>query len=100
MASTTKVRTGLLVGATGALVFSAPMLLSLRSSGPVIDQSKPLKPEAVRRGAFNNSGSKDIGPEYVIKNSLSSLAKAQCKAASDKTLTNDESSSVSLNRCN
>lgn len=59
-------RMGLIVGAGGALVFLAPMLLSSVSSGPVIDSSKPLKPEAVRRGAFNNSGSKDIGPEYVV----------------------------------
>lgn len=63
-----RVRLGLIVGAAGALIFSAPMLLSWWSSGPVIDSSKPLKPEAVRRGAFNNSGSKDIGPEYVINN--------------------------------
>lgn len=65
-----RVRLGLLVGAAGALIFSAPMLLSLWSSGPVIDSSKPLKPEAVRRGAFNNSGSKDIGPEYVVNDVL------------------------------
>lgn len=58
--------TGVFACVVGATIFVAPMLASTLTSEPVIDSTKPLKPEAVRRGAFNNSGSKDIGPEYVF----------------------------------
>jgi hypothetical protein len=59
-------RTAAAVGSGVALLFSVPFLLHLTSGGrPRINTEIPLKPEAVRRGAFNNSGSKDAGPEYV-----------------------------------
>ncbi len=56
-------RTAIAVGSGAALLFSLPAALHFSSSAPKISTDKPLKPEAVRRGAFNNSGSTDIGPE-------------------------------------
>lgn len=58
-------RTAAVVASGAALLYSVPFLLHLSSarSGPRIDPSKPLKQEAVRRGAFNNSGSLDAGPD-------------------------------------
>lgn len=59
-------RTAGLVCLLGAAFYSFPMVLHFTSKAPIIDSNQPLKPEAVRRGAFNNSGSRDIGPEYVF----------------------------------
>jgi hypothetical protein len=60
-------RTAAAVGTGVALLFSLPFVLHMTSGvRPRIDTNAPLKPEAVRRGAFNNSGSKDLGPEYVL----------------------------------
>lgn len=59
-------KTAAAVSAFGLTLYSLPMLLHTFSSAPKIDSSKPLKPEAIRRGAFNNSGTRDIGPEYVV----------------------------------
>ena len=59
-------RTAGLVCLLGAAFYSFPMILHFTSKAPIIDSNQPLKPEAVRRGAFNNSGSRDIGPEYVF----------------------------------
>lgn len=62
-----RLRTAAAVGGGVLLLFSTPFLIHLSSSGkPRVDPNKPLKQEAVRRGAFNNSGSVDAGPEYVI----------------------------------
>lgn len=60
-----RLRTALAVSAFGVACYSAPLALHYLSPVPAIDTAGPLKPEAVRRGAFNNSGSRDIGPEYV-----------------------------------
>jgi hypothetical protein len=52
------------VGGGVVLLFSTPFFLHLTNKGtPRVDPDKPLKQEAVRRGAFNNSGSVDAGPE-------------------------------------
>lgn len=58
-------RTAAVICTGAAALYSMPFLLHLssRSSGPRIDSSQPLKQEAVRRGAFNNSGSLDAGPD-------------------------------------
>lgn len=47
--------------ALGGLAYATPLLYvtSVNSSAP--DPSKPLSAAAVRRGPFNNSGSKDVG---------------------------------------
>lgn len=57
--------TAVFASVAGVTVFLSPMIISKLSPGPTINSSKALKAEAIRRGAFNNSGSKDIGPEYV-----------------------------------
>jgi hypothetical protein len=63
-AMASRTRTAAAVCAGAALLFAAPFLVHLSNKGtPLIDSSKPLKQEAVRRGAFNNSGSKDVGPD-------------------------------------
>lgn len=58
-------RTGAFISVIGFTLYSFPMLAHFTSNQPTIDSEKPLKPDAVRRGAFNNSGSRDIGPECV-----------------------------------
>lgn len=55
--------TATIVSSGGALLYFSPMLAHIFSVRTPIDVTQPLKPEAVRRGAFNNSGSRDIGPE-------------------------------------
>lgn len=60
-----RMRTAIAVGSGAALLFSLPAAIHFSSAGPKISADKPLKSEAIRRGAFNNSGSTDIGPEYV-----------------------------------
>lgn len=66
MRRSSNTRTVVLAGLFVGFAYATPYMLHLASKRrPRIDSSKPLKPEAVRRGAFNNSGSRDIGPEYV-----------------------------------
>jgi hypothetical protein len=60
-------RTAIAVSCGAVALFVAPFLIHQSRSGkPYVDVSKPLKPEAARRGAFNNSGSRDLGPEYAL----------------------------------
>lgn len=58
-----RMRTAAFVSVMGLTLYSFPMLAHFASTKPAIDSESPLKPDAVRRGAFNNSGSRDIGPE-------------------------------------
>jgi hypothetical protein len=59
-------RTAIAVAGGAAALFSLPFVVAKSKGGrPVVDTSRPLKQDALRRGAFNNSGSRDLGPEYV-----------------------------------
>ncbi|BBN17447.1 hypothetical protein MPTK1_7g14590 [Marchantia polymorpha subsp. ruderalis] len=55
------------ITATGLAAFAAcglafPFFLRVNTS-PMIDSSKPLPPQAVMRGPYVNSGSRDAGPD-------------------------------------
>eukprot|EP00850_Spirogloea_muscicola_P000339 SM000001S04741 [mRNA] locus=s1:1955037:1956050:- [translate_table: standard] len=52
---------GLGAFACAGLVF--PFVLRSRQEKPIIDVEKPLNSQAVQRGPYMNSGSKDVGPD-------------------------------------
>lgn len=60
---TGRLRTAFAVSTGAGLLFLSPVFLHYALPEPLISTKQPLKPEAVRRGAFNNSGSRDCGPE-------------------------------------
>ncbi|XP_038706165.1 uncharacterized protein LOC120001776 [Tripterygium wilfordii] len=55
------VATGLVAFACAGLAF--PFYMVTPRSKPVIDSSKPLPPQAIIRGPYINTGSRDIGPD-------------------------------------
>eukprot|EP00897_Mesotaenium_endlicherianum_P006028 jgi/Mesen1/5453/ME000273S04689 len=66
---------GLGVFALGGLAF--PFLLRTSHPKPLVDWEKPLSPQAVQRGPYLNTGSRDIGPdptpvEHYKRHNLSS----------------------------
>ncbi|GAB2274684.1 hypothetical protein Dimus_009454 [Dionaea muscipula] len=56
------VAVGLLAFAGAGLAF--PFYMATLNTGPVIDSSKPLPPQATFRGPYINTGSRDIGPDH------------------------------------
>jgi len=56
-------KTAILLGAFGLLAFSYPFLTVAFSQVELQNSDKPLPVNAIRRGAFNNSGSRDMGPD-------------------------------------
>ncbi|KAJ7297320.1 hypothetical protein O6H91_17G062700 [Diphasiastrum complanatum] len=62
------VRMSNLVLASGLGIFAAaglafPFFLRVGQTKPIVDSSKPLPPQAVVRGPYVNTGSKDVGPD-------------------------------------
>ncbi|KMZ65684.1 hypothetical protein ZOSMA_312G00020 [Zostera marina] len=55
------VATGLLVFAGGGLAF--PFFFVKSKNKPIIDNTKPLPPQATFRGPYVNTGSRDVGPD-------------------------------------
>ncbi|KAL9272528.1 Serine/threonine-protein phosphatase 5-like protein, partial [Drosera capensis] len=53
---------GLLAFAAAGLAF--PFYMATLKTGPVIDSSKPLPPQATFRGPYINTGSRDVGPDH------------------------------------
>ena len=51
--------------AFACVTFSAPIVLSGKVSNPLYTSSDPMPVAAVRRGAFMNSGSKDVGLDVI-----------------------------------
>eukprot|EP00171_Calliarthron_tuberculosum_P002806 IDg2806t1 len=58
-----RMRTALAVGSGAAILFFSPAIIHFSKPEQMISTEEALKPEAVRRGAFNNSGSRDCGPD-------------------------------------
>ncbi|KAL9258492.1 Serine/threonine-protein phosphatase 5-like protein [Drosera capensis] len=56
------VASGLLAFAAAGLAF--PFYMATLKTGPVIDSSKPLPPQATFRGPYINTGSRDVGPDH------------------------------------
>jgi len=56
-------RTAMMVASGAGVLFATPMMVHYSLEKPMISADKALKQEAIRRGAFNNSGSRDCGPE-------------------------------------
>ena len=51
--------------AFACVTFSVPIFISGSVSNPLYTSTKPMPVAAVRRGAFMNSGSKDVGLDTV-----------------------------------
>ena len=72
MPPTSRVKNGVYAGGLILLVGffgSAPMLLKARNEGKnLTSQEAPLTGSQIMRGAFMNTGSKDVGPDRDWKN--------------------------------
>ncbi|KAH7423947.1 hypothetical protein KP509_12G082500 [Ceratopteris richardii] len=52
---------GLVLFAAAGVAF--PFYFVSKNRKPVLDPSKPLPPQAVMRGPYINTGSRDVGPD-------------------------------------